>query len=132
MICYCKAMFICSSDINWNTASFSFSDGPEIVPSMEPSVAQINKSISIPCGASVTGNPPPLVTWGYHNGQSIPGDSRFTVRASGHLLLLLASYGDAGLYDCTASNVAGESSVTINLLVLGMLHIEYCWKFNNH
>ena len=97
-------------------------DAPDIYPLQEPVVAQVNRSIMIPCGQEVAGNPVPTFAWQHQPAAGNEGaslDDRSRVLSTGMLLLGVTNYSDAGSYTCTATNSIGSTTTTVNVIVLG-------------
>ena len=100
----------------------SLADAPDIYPLQESVVAQVNRSIMIPCGQEVTGNPVPTFAWQRQPAASNEGaslDDRSRVLSTGMLLFGVTNYSDAGSYTCTATNSIGSTTTTVNVIVLG-------------
>lgn len=97
-------------------------DAPDIYPLQEPVVAQINRTITIPCGQKVTGNPVPAFAWQRQpaaGNEGAPLDDRSRVLSTGELQLGATNYSDAGSYTCTATNSIGTTTTTLTVIVLG-------------
>lgn len=62
---------------------------------------------------STSGTPYPTITWVRRDGR--PLSSRFTEDYPGVITLREATLDDAGVYECRASNIAGETSLTTTL-----------------
>ncbi|XP_047493701.1 protein sidekick-like isoform X3 [Penaeus chinensis] len=71
--------------------------------------ADLGKTLTIPC--SVTGTPIPYVTW-YRNAANINtlDDNRYRVLLNGSLAISSVQVNDTGMFQCLASNEAGEAS----------------------
>ncbi|XP_076053538.1 hemicentin-1-like, partial [Oratosquilla oratoria] len=78
--------------------------------------AIVGKSVALEC-AVVIANPPPLLQWN-HNGRLITPGKGTHVDRTGTLQLFQVALEDEGSYQCTATNVAGNSSMTLYLDVL--------------
>ncbi|XP_015923362.1 protein sidekick isoform X2 [Parasteatoda tepidariorum] len=74
-------------------------------------VTEIGKAVLLPCSAS--GNPTPLITW-YRNAKPITKSvgERFEVLLNGTLKISSLNGLDTGIYQCVASNLGGEFSVS--------------------
>ena len=71
---------------------------------------------------SSSGDPTPLITWYNENGDDLSSveDSRVGV-VGGTLTISSVMATDSQLYTCTASNVVGSNTTTVELNVLGEL-----------
>ena len=100
-------------------------DAPDIIELDNPIVVQFNRSAEIPCGAETVAHPFPSFQWFRRGQKGISLPNRFSILPqSGVLTVNDAQYEDAGIYICIASNFVGESSVLVNLLVLGTQYIN--------
>ena len=79
--------------------------------------ALVETFLSIAC--SVSGTPKPSVTW-TKDGQSLDGDGIW-IEVNGSLVIGSAQPSDAGRYTCTATNPAGEDTVSTNVEVAGKM-----------
>uniref|UniRef100_A0A8B9JKN2 Cell adhesion molecule-related/down-regulated by oncogenes n=1 Tax=Astyanax mexicanus TaxID=7994 RepID=A0A8B9JKN2_ASTMX len=78
-------------------------------------VAEVGSEVILPC--EVEGSPTPVVSWS-RNGQPIPPVTVwFAVLPTGSLKITEVQLMDSKLYTCTASNPAGNISLTYNLHV---------------
>lgn len=66
----------------------------------------------------VTGYPDPTVTW-YKDGSLLATDDRVMVHNDSVVVINNAFSTDSGIYTCSAANVAGNSSASTELTVLG-------------
>lgn len=73
---------------------------------------RVGESARFSC-RSTSGTPHPTITWVRRDGR--PLSSRFTEDYPGVITLREATLEDAGLYECRASNIAGETSLSTNL-----------------
>lgn len=78
--------------------------------------ALINTSITIQCPTN--GVPPPTVTW-TKDGLEIPSGGRYKVQDDGSLVISKADEKDNAQYTCTSSNVAGNSSASSSVQIVG-------------
>ena len=78
--------------------------------------ALTNTSITIQCPTN--GVPPPTVTW-TKDGLEIPSGGRYKVQDDGSLVISKAYEKDNAQYTCTSSNVAGNSSASSSVQIVG-------------
>ncbi|VDM22320.1 unnamed protein product [Wuchereria bancrofti] len=84
-----------------------------ISPDANPLLMSVGENVVIKC--SVSGNPPPKVTWTRQDGQKMP--TRATSK-DGQLRITRVTMDDSGIYECTASNNVGvDAHDTIEVLV---------------
>lgn len=83
----------------------------EIFPK-EPQNLRVGESTRFSCRAT-SGTPQPTITWVRRDGKQL--SSRFTEDYPGVITLRLAEIEDAGIYECRASNIAGETSLSTTL-----------------
>ncbi|XP_053325662.1 hemicentin-1 [Spea bombifrons] len=88
---------------------------PEIKPHQQEYVIPVDKSVTMFCEA--TGNPAPEISW-YKNGDPLAKTAGQRIIGTGALQIAFAQPDDAGQYTCTAKNIAGAVTSSINLTVL--------------
>ncbi|XP_071515843.1 hemicentin-1-like [Panulirus ornatus] len=72
--------------------------------------------VTLPCTV-VIANPPPQLVW-LHEGSPIDPERGMIVKNDGSLSIFSVQSQDEGDYQCVATNVAGNSSMTLHLTVL--------------
>ncbi|KAM4616042.1 hemicentin-1 [Polymixia lowei] len=83
------------------------------VPRVEHS-AVLGRPVSLECAAD--GQPQPEVTWQKER-RPLTEDAHIRIFANGTLTITATQRGDAGLYTCTAKNLAGRASHDMKLLI---------------
>ncbi|XP_056628956.1 hemicentin-1 isoform X2 [Triplophysa dalaica] len=87
---------------------------PPLLAEGAPAVTVLSgQPLNIPC-MLLDGIPLPERVW-MHNGKQVPLDRRVFLRSDGSLHVDRAVPGDAGIYVCTAINVAGSVNITISV-----------------
>nr|XP_054769474.1 hemicentin-1-like [Lytechinus pictus] len=74
----------------------------------------VGETVSLPC--EVRGNPPPMVTW-YKSGNPISVSNSMVITRDS-LDIYRARPFDTGIYQCVASNIAGNSTRNFRLVVM--------------
>lgn len=80
----------------------------------EPQTVRVGESAMLSCRA-IAGIPSPTVVW--HRRDQSPFSERIHEEYPGTILITDISLGEAGDYECRASNIAGEVSQTVPLYV---------------
>lgn len=79
-------------------------------------VAVLSQPVSLECVAD--GQPQPEVTW-YKDRRPVNDGAHMRVFANGTLAISSTQRSDAGLYTCTAKNLAGRASHDMRLVIQG-------------
>ncbi|XP_075792870.1 hemicentin-1 isoform X2 [Pelodiscus sinensis] len=87
---------------------------PVIKPHSKENIVAVDKSATLQC--EVGGYPLPEITW-HKGGQQITKSIRQRILSTGALQIAFVQPGDAGQYTCMATNVAGSSSSSMELIV---------------
>ncbi|XP_069163060.1 hemicentin-1 isoform X2 [Procambarus clarkii] len=99
------------------TLSVSGLLAPLIAAPPDPNLKVTQDSpVTLPCTV-VIANPPPRLVW-LHQGSPIDLDRRMFMKTDGSLTISSVRPHDEGDYQCVATNVAGNSSLTLHLTVL--------------
>ncbi|XP_056379622.1 hemicentin-1 isoform X2 [Hyla sarda] len=88
---------------------------PKIIKNAKDFVVTHGFQVTIPCASY--GIPTPTISWKKNNVPIIETTGKYEVMTSGEFVLQNAEHEDAGNYTCTAINVAGKDSNTINLVI---------------
>lgn len=86
-----------------------------IISSASPLVVPTSSQFQLNC--SVTGIPPPDITWSL-DGQTLEADGNRVVVNNGSLSVTDTRESDSGSYHCSASSSAGLASSSLQVLVL--------------
>ena len=96
---------------------FSFSTaGPQVTLSKKTASAAIGDDVELDC--SVTGYPPPYVSWSREGGRALPSNSLITKKKGKDVWTLVLSIGaDSyyGNYQCTAVNFLSSSTAVASV-----------------
>ncbi|MPC08143.1 Hemicentin-1 [Portunus trituberculatus] len=74
-------------------------------------------AVTLPC-IVVMADPPPQITWYYEGSPIYSGTGDMVIDDDGSLKIPVVKSKDEGRYQCVATNVAGNSSLTLTLSVL--------------
>ncbi|KAB7501983.1 Neogenin [Armadillidium nasatum] len=96
-------------------ASITVEDTPRFIEKPKNTLAYEKEDIELVC--KVNGRPPPTVTW-LKDGEFIKESEYFQFVGGTNLKILGLVPGDAGMYQCLASNGAGEIQASAQLIVL--------------
>ena len=92
---------------------------PEMSRSHDEYTVIVDNPILMSC--EVTGIPAPQVTWTAHGEDiaDVKNSSAFHVLANGALRIDHVTTDDSGMYECVATNVAGNATMAVTLNVQG-------------
>ncbi|CDQ72751.1 unnamed protein product [Oncorhynchus mykiss] len=79
------------------------------------------QSVALRCKAR--GDPDPIIHWIAPDGRLMSNSSRAAVHSDGTLDILISTVKDSGSFICVASNPAGESQQTVDLVIAKLPHI---------
>ena len=96
----------------------SFPEQPSATIYPTTKTFQAGNNLLIKC--QVNGFPAPSVMW-YKDGFQLELSRRITAKEDGVLFISNAQLSDAGEYECTVWNIAGQSQATVQLLYTGKL-----------
>ncbi|XP_031429813.1 leucine-rich repeat and fibronectin type III domain-containing protein 1-like protein [Clupea harengus] len=96
-------------------------DPPVITRKSAKTFAMEGQSASLKCKAN--GDPDPDVHWISPEGRLISNNSRTLTFSNGSLDINITSLKDTGVFTCIASNAAGESTGTVELVVNPLPHM---------
>ncbi|KAL5494525.1 hypothetical protein EMCRGX_G015877 [Ephydatia muelleri] len=118
--CVTKLVANANGVTNVNVSTLVVVYYPPTVLSPQPTVYMVQgRTIQLNC--TFDGLPAPNVIWTHPNGSVITSQSRFTTQttstSSSLTITSLVGGGDTGTYTCTASNLWGVSSNTVQLFV---------------
>ena len=88
---------------------------PKVVAGPRDTAVPVNSDVRLTCAAD--GSPSPIISWLKDGDQVIPSDY-FQLVDGGSLRILGLIASDAGMYQCVASNAAGNTQATAQLVVL--------------
>ncbi|XP_041832706.1 leucine-rich repeat and fibronectin type-III domain-containing protein 2-like [Melanotaenia boesemani] len=71
-----------------------------------------------------TGDPNPTIHWMSPDEQLLGNSSQITVFSNGTLSITIATSKDYGTFTCIASNVAGESSASVEVSIMQLPHLS--------
>lgn len=83
--------------------------------------AVLGRAVSLVCAAD--GQPQPEVTW-HKERRPVVDSAHVHIFSNGTLTISSSQRGDAGVYTCTAKNLAGRVSQDMRLVVHGELELE--------
>ena len=100
-------------------------------PSVPPQIAKdqhdytvvISNPLQLPC--EVQGNPTPVITWRKDGEVLDPGSldpDQISILPNGALRITSAAPGDAGMYECVATSIAGNATKVIEVFVQGRIN----------
>ncbi|KAM3726207.1 Lachesin [Dirofilaria immitis] len=96
-----------------------------ISPDANPLLVNVGENMVIKC--SVSGNPPPKVTWTRKDGQKMPAT---TTSKDGQLRITQVTMNDSGIYECTASNNIGvDAHDTIEVRVQAAPWVDSAYTY---
>ena len=98
--------------------------GPTV--EVSPQIRTVNETESTAFQCSVSGNPKPKIKW---NRLLKGSELEQSTVSEGRLQLRNIRGGDAGMYQCSASNILGQTQKTVRLIVNGMFwrHLSVCY-----
>ena len=98
--------------------------GPTV--EVSPQIRTVNETESTAFQCSVSGNPKPKIKW---NRLLKGSELEQSTVSEGRLQLRNIRGGDAGMYQCSASNILGQTQKTVRLIVNGMFwrHLNVCY-----
>ena len=101
------------------------------ITSPQPSVF-MPQGLSVQLNCSFDGLPVPTITWTLPSGSVLTSSQgRFMLQSTSTFTSLtissLVGGGDGGTYTCTASNMRGVASSSVQLTVQGERHVQVAW-----
>ena len=107
---------------------------PEMSRTHDEYTVIVDNPVLMPC--EVTGIPAPEVTWltSGHDVTDVKDPATFHVLANGALRIDHVTTEDSGMYECVATNVAGNASMAVTLNVQGvyLCYIDMDCLLYNH
>ena len=74
----------------------------------------------LPCDAE--GTPDPVIRW-LKDGIDVSDEVRYQILTNGTLYINELQLGDAGVFECVATNEGGKASVNVTIVVMGIIGI---------
>ncbi|XP_067102410.1 leucine-rich repeat and fibronectin type III domain-containing protein 1-like protein [Osmerus mordax] len=106
----------------WTISEEEFICDPPVMTRKSPRMLSMEgQPTSLRCKAN--GDPEPEVHWISPDGRLISNSSRFLTFSNGSLEINITSVKDSGTFTCIASNAAGESTGTVELVVSPLPHL---------
>ncbi|XP_036413530.1 leucine-rich repeat and fibronectin type III domain-containing protein 1-like protein [Colossoma macropomum] len=106
----------------WTIPEEEFICDPPVITRRSPKIlAMEGQPASLKCKAN--GDPDPDVHWISPEGRLISNTSRTLTFSNGSLEINITSLKDTGVFTCIASNAAGESTGTVELVVSPLPHL---------
>ncbi|KAL7825095.1 hypothetical protein AOLI_G00323020 [Acnodon oligacanthus] len=106
----------------WTIPEEEFICDPPVITRRSPKIlAMEGQPASLKCKAN--GDPDPDVHWISPEGRLISNNSRTLTFSNGSLEINITSLKDTGVFTCIASNAAGESTGTVELVVSPLPHL---------
>ena len=94
------------------------------VVSISPERLTVNETGTASLQCSASGNPKPIVMW---SRLGIESASKLTGDLKGNLVIRNVKGSDAGLYQCSATNILGQKQAVARLVVHGKLIRDTCY-----
>ncbi|XP_064157961.1 leucine-rich repeat and fibronectin type III domain-containing protein 1-like protein isoform X1 [Anguilla rostrata] len=106
----------------WTIPEEEFICDPPVMTRKSPKTfAMEGQPVGLKCKAN--GDPDPDIHWISPEGRLISNTSRMTTFSNGSLEINITSLKDTGTFTCIASNAAGESTGTVELVVNPLPHL---------
>ncbi|XP_056143081.1 leucine-rich repeat and immunoglobulin-like domain-containing nogo receptor-interacting protein 4b [Lampris incognitus] len=96
-----------------------FTCRPARIADRRPQEARVEEGTTVLFSCKADGDPAPSITWVSSQKSLISSTGRIRVLPNGTLEVRFAQVQDSGSYKCTASNAAGNDSITVSLQVKG-------------